>query len=269
MAGELTQCPFGTGPMLRGLGDAREPVLAWRGTVPGAWLEPRHPQPPNAPAPEPAKPQGLGTAVSPGLAPLGPMLPELSLALGCAMAPLSRVANGSWGTWGGYFPPAELCWSEALQRPKHKRRVTPHGRRQQGPGCPGDATPCCPLLRLEGQEELRSIRRFPIRSDPLPRTRQGGPPDRLAARCHGLALAGFPHRYPKMQPPPNPCHWGRWRGTACCPRSGGSGSPGQGGCSTASGVRDLLRTEPAAFPLQSPFPPARSALTPMFLRLRF
>jgi len=55
---------------------------------------------------------------------------------------------------------------------------------------------------------------------------------------------------------------------ASCPRSWGLGSSGQGWCRTASGVRDLLLTEPALFSLQSPFAPAPSALTPMLLCLR-
>lgn len=49
----------------------------------------------------------------------------------------------------------------------------------------------------------------------------------------------------------------------------GLGGTGKSGCHTTSGICDLLSTELGLFPLQSPFPPALSALTPMSLCLHF
>lgn len=131
-------------------------------------------------------------------------------------------------------------------------------------GALGDTTPCCPLLRLEGQEEPCSIRTFPAWRNPLPGICQGGTPHHLAARVRGLALAGSPTGTPKCSLS-HPWHSDttpacRRRDMARWPRSRGLGSIGQGCCHTASGVRDLLHTEPVLFPLQSPF--SSSSLCP-------
>lgn len=127
--------------------------------------------------------------------------------------------------------------------------MTPPSWRQQGPGCPGDTTLCCPPLGLEGQQELRSIGTFAPWSDPFPGTCQGG------TQLCPVVGSGSPLA-PQNRASPLPLSLGQEEGHGLLPPL--LGSP------TAGSVRDLCMA-PAPLPRQRPFPPARSALSPMFL----
>lgn len=93
-----------------------------------------------------------------------------------------------WGAEKGVNPRPPDCWSPALQGHNHEWRVTPHGRRQQGPGCPGDTSTCLSPPRAGRMGGASwSIPSMWAGVDEQDETLQ-----HPAARCHRLVPAGTP-----------------------------------------------------------------------------